>query len=103
MCTTSGPHCGTADSIFNKTDSVMTVHNIPWDNCIGFGIDNTSVNVGLRHSIMTHVKQKNISCSFMRCPSHLIHNVACHASEAFQRACGFDVEAFCVDVFYWFD
>ena len=103
MCTTSGRHCGTADSIFSKIDSVLTKHDIPWQNCVGFGVDNTSVNVGLRHSIMTHVKQKNTSCYFMGCPCHLIHNVACRASEAFQESSGFDIEDFCVDIFYWFD
>ena len=39
----------------------------------------------------------------MGCPCHLVHNIAGHASEAFQRAAGFDVEDLCVDVFYWFD
>lgn len=35
MCTTSGRHCGTAESIFTKIDSVLTMHSIPWENCIG--------------------------------------------------------------------
>ena len=79
------------------------MHNIPWGNCVGFGVDNTSVNVGLHHSIMTHVKERNNSCYFMGCPCHLIHNIACRASESFQKTSGFDVEDFCVDIFYWFD
>lgn len=103
MCTTSGRHCGTAASIFSKIDSVLTTYNIPWNHCVGFGVDNASVNVGLRNSIMTHVKQKNKSCYFMGCPCHLVHNVANHAAEAFQRCSGFDVEDFCIDIFYWFD
>ena len=32
-----------------------------------------------------------------------MHNIAGHASEALQRAAGFDVEDLCVDVIYWFD
>ena len=70
---------------------------------LGFGVDNTSVNVGLRHSIMPHVQQKNAECYFMGCPCHLVHNIAGHASEALQKSAGFDIEDFCVDVFYWFD
>ena len=58
MCTTSGRNCGTAVSIFTKIDSILAKHNIPWSDCVGFGVDNTSVNVGIRNSIMTHVKQK---------------------------------------------
>ena len=65
MCTTSGCHCGTADSIFNKIGSVLSIHNIPWGNCVGFGGDNTSVNVGMHYSYITHVKQNNNSCYFM--------------------------------------
>ena len=104
MCTTSGCHCGTADSIFNKIGSVLSIHNIPWGNCVGFGGDNTSVNVGMHYSYITHVKQNNNSCYFMGwCTCYLVHNIACHASEAFQESSGFDVEDFCVDMFYWFD
>lgn len=52
---------------------------------------------------MTLVKQENENCYFMGCPCHLVHNVASHASETFQKTSGFDVEDLCVDVFYWFD
>ena len=30
-----------------------------WSNCIGKGVDNTSVNLGVRNSIRTHVLQKH--------------------------------------------
>ena len=83
--------------------AVLNQLGIPWSNCVGFGVDNTSVNVGLRHSMMTLVKQENENCYFMGCPCHLVHNVASHASETFQKTSGFDVEDMCVDVFYWFD
>ena len=103
MCTTSGRECSTAVAIFSKVDFVLNKYDIPWCNCVGFGVDNTSVNVGIRHSIMTHVQQKNAACYFMGCPCHLVHNIAGHASEALQKSTGFDVEDLCVDVFYWFD
>ena len=103
MCTTSGRDCGTSVAIFGKIDSALNRYDIPWRNCVGFGVDNTSVNIGLRHSIMTHVQQKNAECYFMGCPCHLVHNIAGHASEALQKPAGFDVEDLCVDVFYWFD
>lgn len=40
---------------------------------------------------------------FMGCPCHLVHNIAGHASEAFQESSGFDVEDLCIDVYYWLD
>ena len=103
MCTTSGRDCSTSLAIFNKIDSVLVSHGIPWSNCVGFGVDNTSVNVGLHHSLMTHVQKKVAACYFMGCPCHLIHNVASRASDALQQESGFDVEDLCVDLFYWFD
>ena len=103
MCTTTGCDCGTATAIFTKIDSVLKKYHVQWSNCVGFGVDNTSVNVSIRHSIMTHVKKQNDACYFMECPCHLAHNIAGHASEAFQESCGFDVEDLCVDVYYWFD
>ncbi len=58
MCTTTGRNCGTAAAIFEKIDSILGNHEIPWNYCIGFGVDNTSVNLGIRNSIMTRVKEK---------------------------------------------
>ena len=100
MCTTSGRGCGTASAIFQKIDSNL---NIPWENCVGFGVDNTSVNIGRHHSIKTQVQQRLESCYFMGCPCHLVHNIASHASEALHKESGVDVEDGCVDVSYWFN
>ena len=68
MCPTSGRECGTASTIFQKIDSVLTSLSIPWENCVGFGVDNTSVNIGHHHSIKTQVQQRVESCYFMGCP-----------------------------------
>lgn len=103
MCTTSGRDCGTASAIFQKIDSVLTSMNIPWENYVGFGVDNTSVNIGRHHSIKTHVLQRVKSCYFMGCPCHLVHNIASHTSAALQTESNVDVEDVCVDVYYWFD
>ena len=71
MCTTSGCDCGTVTAIFSKIDSILDNYSIPWVNCVGFGVDNTSVNIGIHHSIMTLVKEKNSSCYFMVVPATL--------------------------------
>ena len=103
MCTTTGHECGTASAIFSKIDFILDKCNIPWHNCVGFGVDNTSVNVGKHHSIMTHVHEETSACYFIGCACHPIHNVACHASESLQKVTKFNVEDLCVNVFYWFD
>ena len=90
-------------AIFTKISSILEELSIPWVKCVGFGVDNTSVNVGKHNSIMSRVKQENTNCYFMGCPCHLVHNIACHASECLQKETGFDVEDICVDAFYWFD
>jgi len=102
MCTTTGREYGSSLAMFSKIDSVLERFNIPCNHCVGFGVDNASVNLCLCHSIITHLKEKN-ACYFMDSPRHLVRNIACHASKALQMTSGFDVEDLCIYVFYWFD
>ena len=39
----------------------------------------------------------------MGCPCHLVHNIACKASEAFCDTSKFSLEDMCVDNYYYFD
>ena len=48
MCMSS-----TAEGIFSKMQEALSMHEIPWDNCVGIGLDNTSVNLGGTNSIKT--------------------------------------------------
>jgi hypothetical protein len=94
----------TAAGIFSSIESALEKHSIPWENCLGFGVDNTSVNVGKHNSIKTRAFSKNSHIYFMGCPCHMAHNAAKHASDAFCRCLSsFDIEDFLVDVFFWFD
>ena len=54
MRTTSGRDCGTSLAIFTKISFVLQDNSIPWGNCVGFGVGNTSVN----NSIMRNVLQE---------------------------------------------
>ena len=76
MCCTTGQTSGTAATMFKKIDHVMTKLQLPWSNCVGFSLDNTSANLGLCNSIKTIVILKNGNCYFMGCPCHFIHNTA---------------------------
>ena len=42
----SGSMAGTAERIYNAMDCALSSRNIPWQQCIGLGMDNTSVNMG---------------------------------------------------------
>ena len=68
MCTTSGTSAATAQVIFEKMDEVLSLHCIPWENCIALSVDNTSVNIGRHNSIMSRVRQKNPNTYCMGCP-----------------------------------
>lgn len=59
MCTTTGKNAATADAIFQKINSVLDMHHIPWDNCVGVGVDNCSINMGRHNSIMTRIQDIN--------------------------------------------
>ena len=69
MCTTRGVDAATAEAIFSKMNEVLESHNIPWNNCVGVGVDNASVNIGRRNSIMTRVHHVNPTVYSMGCPS----------------------------------
>ncbi len=100
MCLTSS---STAESIYMKISDTLQRFAINWDYCVGFGVDNSSVNLGRSNSIRTRVLQQNPSIYFVGCPCHMVHNTASKAAEAFQAETGFDVEDLLVDLYYWFD
>ena len=74
----------TAEGIFSKIEAVLDKHNILFGNCVGIGLDNTSVNMGCRNSIKTRILQKNPAIQVMGCPCHILHNTASRAGVAFQ-------------------
>ena len=48
MCSTTA---STAQAIYDKMNEVLNKHDIPWGNCVGMSVDNTSVNLGRHNSI----------------------------------------------------
>ena len=54
-------------------------------NCVGVSVDNTSVNLGKRNSILTRVLVKNPTIYFMGCPCHIVHNTCMKAAEKFNQ------------------
>lgn len=68
-------------------DSVLESRSIPWSNCVGLSVDNTSVNMGRHNSIMTRATQKNPAVYMMGCPCHILHNTAQKANHSFQNVC----------------
>lgn len=94
----------TADAIFKSVDAALEKHSISWTNCVGFGFDNTSVNVGRHNSVKTKVAEKNKLVYFMGCPCHMAHNAARYACSAFcEKLPMFDIEELLVDVYFWFE
>ena len=103
MCVSSS---STAHSLYNSLNGKLEEllqHPNPWDLCTSVGVDNTSVNIGIRDSIKTRVLERNSSVFFNGCPCHIIHNAARKASDELCSFCGFDIEELCIDIFYWFE
>ena len=61
----------------------FTKHSISWDNCVGLGVDNTSVNMSCRNSIKTRVLEKNPAIYITGCPCHIVHNTTAKSSAHF--------------------
>ena len=98
-------------------DSVFKENGILWEHCIGVSVDNTSVNLGKRNSILTRVREKNATTYFMGCSCHIMHNTSLKAAECFThvhysicfvmyismstyQVTKFDVEEMMTDIFY---
>jgi len=79
----TGTDSGTAAVIFEKMNQVFETNGIPWENCIAASVDNTSVNIGRRNSILTRVVDKSPDVFFLGCPCHIVHNICVKASEKF--------------------
>ena len=63
-------------------------------------VDNTSANLGKRNPVKTRVLEKNQEWYFLDCPCDIIHNAAHKGSPAFTKVTSFDVEGFCIGLYY---
>lgn len=100
MCISKG---GTAGELFSSIDNCMSSFRISWSNWVAVGVDNTSVNMGKKNSLMTRVQQQNRSTYFNGCPCHIVHNTSAAAASVFSCTTGFEVDDMMVDLYYWFD
>ena len=73
----------TAVGIFSSIDEVFQKNEIPWENCISLGVDNTSVNVGKHKSLIVEARKQNANIILMGCSCHIAHNTAKHSTTAF--------------------
>ena len=73
MVITKGANAATAESIFDKMDEVLAMHNIEWTNCIGLSLDNCYTNMVRHNSISSRALQKNPSIFIHGCPCHIVH------------------------------
>ena len=100
MCLSSSSD---ADGIFAAIDKAFANNGILWDKCISLRVDNTSVNIGKHHSLITKAREKNDEKILMGYPCHMAHNAAHHAAKAFEKFVIFNAEELVVDLFFHFD
>ena len=94
----------TANGIFTSIDNAFEQNKLSWGNCISLGVDNTSVNIGKHHSLITKAREKNSDIILMGCPCHMAHNTAPHAVKMFEGCLrDFNIEELLVDIYYHFD
>ena len=83
----------------------MIKYEILWSNCIAFGVDNTSVNIGRHKSLIVEARKKSECVVLMGCPCHIAHNTARKSTKAFCNHLleHFDVEELLVDIYFHFN
>ena len=91
------------DGIFAAIDKAFGNNGIPWDKCISLGVDNTSVNIGKHHSLITKARENNDEIILIGCPCHMAYNTARHATKAFEKFVIFNAEELLVDLYLHFD
>ena len=74
-----------------------------WKNCVCLSVDNNFVNTGVRNSLSSRIREKNIQAYVLGCPCHILHNTAVKAATALAETTGFDIGDLAVDVSYWFE
>ncbi|MGH0146032.1 UNVERIFIED_CONTAM: hypothetical protein FKN15_041695 [Acipenser sinensis] len=102
MCITTGTNAATAETIFEKMDSVLKKDNIPWQNRHSLLVDNANVNMGVCNSIKSRILSINPTVYVHGCPCHIVHNNASAAGTHYIELSDFDVEDMVVDIGYWF-
>ena len=55
----TGRDASTAKAMSDSVNNQLEKYDIPWDHCIGIGLDNTNANIGEHYSIKSHAKNKN--------------------------------------------
>ena len=102
MCSTTGEHASTAETLFQSIQTAMNNDGISWSKCISFGVDNCNSNVGEKNSIKTRILSENKSCFIAGCSCHLAHLAAGKGGKAYTNITSFDVEDHQVDLYYYF-
>ena len=62
MFVTTGVDCSKSETLFNAINDKFVKDDIPWQNVISVGLDNTSCNIGIRNSVKSRILQKNPDC-----------------------------------------
>lgn len=67
------------------------------------GVDNINVNIGVYDFIKSRVLGKEFNVFVVGCLCYMLYNVVVKGVIVFVDVIGFDLEDYCVDLFYWFD
>ena len=71
--------------------------------CIIFWDGQYNSNMGKFNSIKSRILQKTGHCFIARCNCHLSHLLAAAGTKAYRKTCGFNMEEFQVDLYYFKD
>ena len=85
MCLSSNSTAAHLYNVINGNLAQPLECENPWNLCTSVGIDNTSVNIGVRDSLKLRITKRNPSVYFCGCPYHIIHNTTHKAGEAFTQ------------------
>ena len=102
MCVTTEVDCSKSETLFNAITDKFVKDEIPWQNVISVGLDNTSANMGIHNYVKSRILQKNPDRLIVGCNCHLAHLAASKGGATYHKKTGFDIEEHKVDLYYIF-
>jgi hypothetical protein len=93
----------TGENIFKLLNSELTARDIPWANCISFGMDNASVMSGMNKGVAGFMYRKQSSIYMSGCMCHLMHLAAHKGGNELQKHLKTSVEDALIIMYYYLD
>ena len=102
VCSVTGENASTAEMLFEIIGLLFKTDNLSCENCISFGLNNCSTNMGSRNCLKITILKENKNCFIAGCSCNLAHPAVGKGERDDLKENEFDMEEHQVDLLYYF-